>query len=77
MKSIDFIDAVLFLAENPLGRELIWNYYRSNYKALVDKYELDTPILGRLLIEITATFEDEYMFFEVIFEYLKHSHDIQ
>jgi hypothetical protein len=67
LKSIDFVDAVNYFAKNPLGREQAWNYYRANFEELVAEYSLDSPILGQLLIEISRTFEDEYLFYEVIF----------
>lgn len=65
LKDIDLLLAVHFFSENPLGRELMWNFYRSNFDELVTKFGLDSPALGILLLEITKTFEDEFMFFEV------------
>lgn len=65
LKSIDYVDAVLYFAKNPLGRELVWNSFRSGIKELIESYGEFNPILGRLLIEITTTFEDEYLFYEV------------
>ncbi len=74
LKSIDFVDAVNYFAKNPLGRELVWNYYRANYDSLVDEYSLDSPILGQLLLEIVKSFEDEYLFFEVLIFFYSISH---
>ena len=67
LKSIDFLIAVNFFSENPLGRELMWTYYRSNYDELVKEFGLDSPALGLILLEISKTFEDEFLFFEVCF----------
>jgi len=67
LKLIDFFDAMAILSKNPLGRELTWNYFRREFSALVQQYGLEDPDLGTLLIDITKTFEEEFLFFEVLF----------
>lgn len=67
MKNIDFLLAVYFFSENPLGRELMWTFYRANFNKLVEEFTLDTPALGIILLEISRTFEDEFLYHEVNF----------
>lgn len=66
LKLIDFFDAMAILSENPLGRELTWNYFRREFSSLVQQYGLEDPDLGTLLIDITKTFEEEFLFFELL-----------
>jgi aminopeptidase N len=66
LKLIDFFDAMAILSKNPLGRELTWNYFRREFSALVQQYGLEDPDLGTLLIDITKTFEEEFLFFELL-----------
>ncbi len=44
---------------------MMWNYYRNNYEILLQEFGLDSPALGIILLEITRSFEDEFLFFEV------------
>ena len=66
LKTVDLFSAISLFAENPLGRELIWNFYRANYEQLAEEFPLDTPTLGLMLLEIVRTFEDEFLYQEVI-----------
>lgn len=65
LKTVDLLLAVYYFSENPLGRELMWTFYRSNYDKLIDEFSLDSPALGLILLEIARTFEDEFLFDEV------------
>ena len=48
----------------------MWNFYRSKYDLLIDELSLDSPGLGYILLLIARTFEDEFLFDEVIFRKL-------
>jgi len=65
INSLDTFDLLKYLSVHTLGRELAWDYLRANYRSLVNKYGKDDFRLGQLLLDITETFEDEYMFYEV------------
>jgi glutamyl aminopeptidase len=65
MKKADFFQTVKFLSKNTIGREIVWDFIRINYNDLLDKYGLDDPRLGQMLIDITFSFETEYLFNEV------------
>ncbi|CAF3728050.1 unnamed protein product [Rotaria socialis] len=58
--NVDLLEVLILLAKNPVGRELAWYYYRNNWSKLQETYERTNQRLGQLLIEITATFEDEF-----------------
>ncbi len=57
---------------HPLDRELAWDFLRTNYRKLLAVYGKDDFRLGQLLLDISETFEDEYMFFEVRKKQLKN-----
>ena len=65
MKKADFFQTVKFLSKNTIGREIVWDFVRINYNDLLDKYGLDDPRLGQMLIDITFSFETGYLFNEV------------
>ena len=54
------------MSQNPLGREIIWDYIRINYGELEAEFGLEDPRLGHMLIDIASTFENEFLFYEVI-----------
>jgi hypothetical protein len=58
-----------------LGRELIWDYFRSNYIELLDYYGLDDSRLGQAIIDISSSFENEFLFYELI-EFIYESSDL-
>ena len=62
---VNFFDSIKFLSRNTLGRELAWDYFRLNYQNLLEKFGYDDPRLGQALIDISSTFENEFLFFEV------------
>ncbi len=58
-----------------MGRELIWDYFRSNYIELLDYYGLDDSRLGQAIIDISSSFENEFLFYELI-EFIYESSDL-
>lgn len=72
INSLDKFDLLKFLSMHPLGRELAWDFLRTNYRKLLAVYGKDDFRLGQLLLDISETFEDEYMFFEVRKKQLKN-----
>ena len=53
-----------------MGREIVWDYFRHKYEELLEEYGLEDPDLGTALVDISATFEDEFLFYEVRQNYL-------
>jgi len=70
LKLVDFFDALKYLARNTVGREIAWDYYRQNYQQLDGIFGFENQAIGQLLIDISSTFENEFLFFEVC----SHSH---
>jgi hypothetical protein len=65
LKRVDFFEACKLLAQNPTGREIIWDYFRINYEAIFERYGEEDPRVGQLLIDIVTSFENEFLFYEV------------
>jgi len=63
---VNFFESIKLLSKNTLGRELIWDYFRSNYVELLEEYGLDDPRLGQAIIDISSSFENEFLFYELI-----------
>jgi len=66
LRKLDIFDAMRLLAKNPTGREIVWDYFRINFGDILDEFGLEDPRIGQLLLDITSSFENEFMFFEVI-----------
>jgi hypothetical protein len=64
----DFFEAIRLLSKNTLGRDLIWNYIRANYAEIIITYGLDDTRLGQMLLDITSTFADEFLY-EQVYDY--------
>jgi hypothetical protein len=43
----------------------MWLYYRRNFEKLIQTYGLEDPDLGQALIDISRTFDSEFLFLEV------------
>ena len=65
LKLVDFFDALKFLARNTVGREIAWDYYRKNYQEIDGVFGFENQAIGQLLIDISSTFENEFLFFAV------------
>lgn len=66
MRKIDFFEIMQYLTRQPVGRELAWDYYRTNFKQLQEDYGDDDPRLGVLLLYITESFETEFLLYELL-----------
>ena len=63
---LDFFKVASVLKYNPLGREILWDEFRKEYENLVVQYGEDDPRLGWILVEITESFETEFLFQELL-----------
>ena len=63
---MDFFELLRLLAENPSGRELIWDWFRIQFEGIFNYFGEEDPRIGQLLIDITRSFENEFLFYEVI-----------
>jgi len=63
---LDVFDLFKYLSAQPIGREIAWDYVRNNFNDIENEYGLDDPRLGHLLIDIASSFENEFMFYELL-----------
>jgi hypothetical protein len=63
---VNFFESIKLLSKNTLGRELIWDYFRSNYIDLLLEYGLEDPRLGDAIIDISSSFENEFLYYELV-----------
>jgi hypothetical protein len=66
LKKIDFFDAVRLFGQNAIGREIAWNYIRLFYDELYVEYGEDDYRLGQMVIDVSASFDTEFLFFELL-----------
>lgn len=56
VRSQDYFNCLQYIAENPVGQPLIWDYVRENWSSLVERFTLNNRYLGRMIPAITARF---------------------
>ncbi|XP_076174900.1 glutamyl aminopeptidase isoform X2 [Ptiloglossa arizonensis] len=56
VRSQDFFGCLSAISGNPVGTAVVWDWVRSNWKFLVNRYTLNDRNLGALIPEITKTF---------------------
>lgn len=66
LEKTDLFDTVKLMSDNPIGREIAWDFMRINFKTLIDEFGNDDPRIGQMLIDLSRTFENEFMFFELL-----------
>lgn len=66
VKLIDFFDVLKLYGQNTVGREIAWLYYRRYFEKILEQYGLDDPDVGQALVDITRTFDSEFLFFELL-----------
>lgn len=66
LEKIDLFDTIRMMSENPIGREIAWDYMRINFDDLIKEFGEDDTRLGQMLIDISRTFENNFMFSELL-----------
>lgn len=56
VRAQDFFSCLIAISDNPIGTPLVWDWVRSNWEFLVDRYTLNDRYLGSLIPSITKTF---------------------
>ncbi len=64
-RQYDFFDVIRQLSANPLGREIAWDYIRINRDDIISQYSYEDVRIGRMLLDISATFENDFLYGEV------------
>ncbi|KAI8422426.1 hypothetical protein MSG28_006266 [Choristoneura fumiferana] len=55
----DFLMVLTYIAENPSGTALAWDFVRGRWPKLVSRYTLGDPLLASILPRITSSFSTE------------------
>lgn len=61
----DHVTCLHYIAANPVGEQVIWDYYREQWPHLVNRFGLKDGELGRLITTITARFSSHIKLNEV------------
>ncbi|XP_029985493.1 glutamyl aminopeptidase [Sphaeramia orbicularis] len=59
VRSQDLFTVVRYVSYNPVGRSLAWNWTTLNWNYLVERYTINDRNLGRLLNQITTSYNTE------------------
>lgn len=52
----DFLTCLVCISKNPVGTSLVWDWVRTHWKYLVDRYSLDNRNLAEFIPTITKSF---------------------
>jgi aminopeptidase N len=66
LNRVDFFETLKMLSVNPTGREIIWDYFRINFGDILNFYGEEDPRIGTLLVDIVSSFENEFLFYELL-----------
>lgn len=56
VRSQNFLQVLQYISKNPTGTDLVWDWVRSNWEWLVDRYSLNDRYLGQLIPNISKYF---------------------
>ncbi|KAL3859955.1 hypothetical protein ACJMK2_010134, partial [Sinanodonta woodiana] len=65
VRSQDFFSVIIYIASNPVGISLVWNWVRYNWEYLVNRFSLSSRSLGRLIPSILSNFNTDFKLLEV------------
>ncbi|XP_017845078.2 LOW QUALITY PROTEIN: glutamyl aminopeptidase [Drosophila busckii] len=65
VRSQDYHTCVQYIAANPVGESIVWDYYRENWVQLAERFGLNDRYFGRLIASITSGFASEVKLEEV------------
>ncbi|RZC34917.1 glutamyl aminopeptidase [Asbolus verrucosus] len=73
IRSQDYFTLLQYIASNPIGTPLVWDYVRENWPQLVDRFTLNDRYLGRLIPSITSRFLANVKIDEMQHFFAKHA----
>ncbi|CAF0756114.1 unnamed protein product [Adineta steineri] len=62
----EFFDLIISMSQNPIGRDIVWNFYRHNYRTLLQRYGETNRLFNQLIVNIVQSFENEYYYFQMV-----------
>ncbi|XP_033100366.1 glutamyl aminopeptidase-like [Anneissia japonica] len=60
VRSQDFFTVVNYIADNPVGNPLVWDWVRANWEKLVERFGISSRSLGRLVPSICEFYATEF-----------------
>ncbi|KAH8382119.1 hypothetical protein KR009_002030 [Drosophila setifemur] len=72
VRSQDYFTCVQYIASNPVGEPVVWEYYREQWPQLSARFGLNNRNFGRLIAQITANFASAIKLEEVQAFYAKY-----
>nr|XP_036673722.1 glutamyl aminopeptidase-like [Drosophila suzukii] len=65
VRSQDYFTCVQYIAANPVGESVVWEFFREQWLQLIARFGLNNRNLGRLISQITANFASSVKLEEV------------
>lgn len=65
VRSQDYFTCVQYIAANPVGEPVVWEFYREQWPQLTTRFGLNNRNFGRLIAQITANFASSVKLEEV------------
>ncbi|GIY10549.1 glutamyl aminopeptidase [Caerostris extrusa] len=65
VRSQDFFTILSYIAGNPVGRPLVWNFVRDKWPALVERFTLNNRYLGNVIKKICSYFTTDHQLEEM------------
>ncbi|EDW42337.1 glutamyl aminopeptidase [Drosophila sechellia] len=65
VRSQDYFTCVQYIAANPVGEPVVWEFYREQWPQLTNRFGLNNRNFGRLIAQITANFASSVKLEEV------------
>ncbi|CAF1272210.1 unnamed protein product [Rotaria sp. Silwood1] len=62
----EFFDLLISTSQNPNGRDVVWNFYRHNYPALLYRFGRTNRLFNQLIASIAQSFENKYYYQEMV-----------
>ena len=56
VRSQDYFILLTYMAWNPVGQSIVWDYVRENWPKLVDRFTLNDRYMGKMISDITKKF---------------------
>ena len=66
MRRQDYFTALSYIAANPAGTSLVWDFIRAEWPGLVQRFGLNSRYLGRLPKTVVSRFSTQFQLDQVI-----------
>ncbi|XP_059219771.1 glutamyl aminopeptidase [Stomoxys calcitrans] len=68
----DYFTCLQYIAANPVGESLVWEYVREHWEDLVERFGLNERYLGSMIPTITGRFDTETKYEEMVYFFEKY-----